>query len=206
MASHNIFPIDSTIKYFALDCEMVGTGERGLKSALARVSIVDFYGDVVLDEYVKPEQLITDYRTKYSGITKDSLENARCLNSVKKQVADIIKGNIVIGHSIHIDFDVLQLSHPAELTRDISIYNGIRKIFSRVPSLKMLSRKILIKDIQSGAHDSVEDARATMNIYKHFQAEWEECITIYGIEATSREIPTCFRCSSRLHFKNNCPI
>lgn len=54
---------------------MVGVGEKGKSSALARVSIVNFYGEVILNKYVKPTREITDYRTEFSGITPELLVN-----------------------------------------------------------------------------------------------------------------------------------
>ena len=56
-------------KYIAIDCEMVGVGPGGIRSALARVSIVNFHGHVILDTFVKPIEAVTDYRTSVSGIT-----------------------------------------------------------------------------------------------------------------------------------------
>lgn len=38
-------------KYVAIDCEMVGTGEDGKESALARVSIVNKFGIALLDTF-----------------------------------------------------------------------------------------------------------------------------------------------------------
>ena len=54
---------------------MVGVGPKGKKSEFARVSIVDYYGNKLLDKYVKPDKEVTDYRTPRSGIKKDHLEN-----------------------------------------------------------------------------------------------------------------------------------
>lgn len=64
-------------KYVAIDCEMVGVGPDGETSALARVSIVNFHGAVVLDTYVKPMEKVTDYRTFVSGITPKHLVNGK---------------------------------------------------------------------------------------------------------------------------------
>ena len=36
-------------------------------SVLARACLVDFDGNVIYDEYVRPESFVTDFRTKYSG-------------------------------------------------------------------------------------------------------------------------------------------
>ena len=53
---------------------MVGVGDYGgIDSILARVVIVDWHGQVVLDQYVQPTQPVTDYRTHVSGITADQL-------------------------------------------------------------------------------------------------------------------------------------
>ena len=56
-----------------MDCEMVGTGPRGDFSMLARCSIVNHHGNVLYDSYVAPMDRVTDYRTKFSGITPHHL-------------------------------------------------------------------------------------------------------------------------------------
>jgi RNA exonuclease 4 len=57
-----------------MDCEMVGVGPEGVDSVLARVSIVNYHGHVILDEYVNARERITDYRTHVSGITPQILK------------------------------------------------------------------------------------------------------------------------------------
>ena len=52
----------------ALDCEMVGCGEDGKRSVLARVSVVNEDGNVVLDTFVAPGERVVDYRTRVSGV------------------------------------------------------------------------------------------------------------------------------------------
>jgi len=100
----------------AIDCEMVGVGpitghkRRGGKqvSALARVSIVDFHGNIVLDAYVKPNEAVTDYRTSVSGIRPSDLSGEKAIPFAvaKAQVSHIFKGRIVVGHAIHYDLRV----------------------------------------------------------------------------------------------------
>ena len=51
----------------AADCEMVGVGPRGSRDMLARVSIVNSFGHVLYDKYVKPLEKVIDYRTFVSG-------------------------------------------------------------------------------------------------------------------------------------------
>ena len=52
---------------------MVGIGASGRQSALARCGVVDFDGNVLYDEFVRPPGFVTDFRTKYSGIRKKDL-------------------------------------------------------------------------------------------------------------------------------------
>jgi RNA exonuclease 4 len=60
-------------KYVALDCEMVGIGSSGKKSALARCCLVDFDGNKLYDQFVRPKSFVTDFRTKWSGVRKSDL-------------------------------------------------------------------------------------------------------------------------------------
>ena len=61
-------------RVLALDCEMVGTGPDGARSALARVVVVNAAGNVVYDSFVRPVAAVTDYRTAVSGIRPHNLQ------------------------------------------------------------------------------------------------------------------------------------
>lgn len=73
-------------KFVAMDCEMVGTGPGGRTSALARCSIVTYEGDVVYDQYVRPEAPIVDYRTRWSGIRRHHMDKAVPFRRAQQQV------------------------------------------------------------------------------------------------------------------------
>lgn len=64
-------------KVVAMDCEMVGVGYGGKDSILARVSIVNQYGQCVYDEYCRPREPVTDYRTSVSGIRPADIAKGR---------------------------------------------------------------------------------------------------------------------------------
>lgn len=112
-------------RILAMDCEMVGSGNRSL---LARVTIVDEYGRVVLDEYVKPTAVVTDYRSCYSGIKKSHLDNGSDLSVVRNKVANLINGCILVGHSLHFDLEALNLSHPESKRRDLAKYEYFTRV------------------------------------------------------------------------------
>lgn len=93
----------------ALDCEFVGVGYAGKDNALARVSIVNQFGHVLLDEYVRPKETITDYRTAFSGITPHHMRPggpAKTFEVVQAKVMEICKDRILVGHAVHNDLKV----------------------------------------------------------------------------------------------------
>lgn len=164
-------------KYVAIDCEMVGVGPDGIDSALARVSIVNFNGAVLLDCYVKPQEKVTDYRTHVSGIEPHHLTSDEALTFKEAQFKTeaIIRNRILVGHAVYNDLQALILSHPALLIRDTSRYKPFRKLAKgRTPGLKMLVKEVLGISIQSGSHSSIEDARFTIQLYKSVKSEWEK--------------------------------
>ncbi|XP_037778547.1 RNA exonuclease 4-like [Penaeus monodon] len=158
----------------AMDCEMVGVGMDGKESILARVSIVNHSGKVLFDKYVKPLEKVVDYRTQVSGIRRRDLEKGEDFKTVQKEVADLLKGKVLVGHALKNDLKVLFLSHPRTRIRDTSKYKGFRRLFKgSTPSLKNLTEKLIGVKIQHGEHSSVQDAQAAMRLYTAFRREWE---------------------------------
>ena len=161
----------------SLDCEMVGVGKER-RSALARCSIVDYHGNVVLDCYVKPENKITDYRTRYSGIMPRHMKNAINFNQARTKVKRIINDRFLVGHAIATDLKILQIRHHVTKIRDTSKFIPLRLIaglpMHQTPSLRNLSKAVFARDIQCNMHCSVEDSRAAMDLYRKVEDEWEQ--------------------------------
>ncbi|KAL8840717.1 MAG: hypothetical protein Q9170_001235 [Blastenia crenularia] len=162
-------------KYIAIDCEMVGVGPApGNESALARVSIVNFHGHQIYDSFVQTKEPVTDYRTFVSGITPQLLQEARTFEAVQADVAGLLDGKILIGHAVRHDLDALLLGHPKRDIRDTSRHPAYRKISGgRTPGLKRLAKQLLGLDIQGGEHSSIEDARATMLLFRREKSSFE---------------------------------
>jgi len=171
--SQNVGNIPSLDKFLAVDCEMVGVGKN--KSRLARISLVDSAGNTLLDSFVAVAEKVTNYRTKFSGVRPKNLAKAESFDTVMKKVRGLLRDKIIVCHSPENDFKAMDYypPHPEVNTRDTAQYfkEGKKK-----PSLKGLVHKHLGKSIQSGEHSSVEDARATMEIYVKFRDEWEESL------------------------------
>lgn len=141
-----------------------------MESCAARCTIVDHNLDVLYDKFFRPYERIVDYRTKYSGIRKENLENAISFKVARQEILKELKDRIVVGHSLMNDFQSLRLYWPESNRRDLAACQLLSK---EVRSLKKLSEQYLSKEIQKGEHCSLEDAIASMELYKLVQEEWE---------------------------------
>ena len=70
---------------------MVGCGEDGKRSVLARVSVVNEDGNVVLDTFVAPGERV-GYRTRVSGVRPADLRDAPPFKEIQRKMADILRG------------------------------------------------------------------------------------------------------------------
>ncbi|CAL1711273.1 unnamed protein product [Somion occarium] len=162
-------------KYLAVDCEMVGVGINGAESSLARVSLVNYHGAVIMDEFVLQRERVVDYRTEFSGIRPTDMINAKPFVEVQEKVAQLLKDRILVGHAVHNDLKALLLSHPRHQTRDTQLEAKKHKLTrSSRPALRHLVQQELNIVIQSGEHSSVTDARATMAVYRIHRKVWDK--------------------------------
>jgi RNA exonuclease 4 len=175
-----LHPTHRAGKYLALDCEMVGTGPPPHSDdLLARVSLVNFHGEQIYDSFVLPpgKARVHDYRTHVSGVTPWHLrpEYARPFAEVQKLVAELLRDKILVGHALKKDLEALQLTHPKRDVRDTSRYAPFRvESKGKPPALRNLARSELGLVIQTGEHSSVEDARATMALFRKEKQGFEE--------------------------------
>jgi RNA exonuclease 1 len=78
---------------------------------LARVSIIDYDFNVLMDEFVMPQREILDYNTKWSGITEQILRGVNTtLADIQLRLREIIDSDtIIVGHSLENDLHALQV-------------------------------------------------------------------------------------------------
>ncbi|XP_038601026.1 RNA exonuclease 4 [Tachyglossus aculeatus] len=168
---------DGLTRAVAMDCEMVGVGPQGQESILARVSIVNQFGKCVYDRFVKPTEEVTDYRTAVSGIRPEDIQHGEDYRVVQEEVADLLKGRILVGHALRNDLKILLLDHPKKKIRDTQKYKPFRKeVKSGRPSLKLLCEKLLSVEVQKAEHCSVQDAQAAMRLYTMVKRQWEAAV------------------------------
>ncbi|WIA19162.1 hypothetical protein OEZ85_003808 [Tetradesmus obliquus] len=172
---------------------MVGVGPGGERDSLARVSIVNAAGNVLLDSFVAQKEPVTDYRTWVSGVTAKEVQGAPELAEVQKAAAELLQGRTLVGHGLSKDLRVLMLSHPRKAIRDTAKFPPF--MFSkggkrRPRALRHLALQELGLVIQEGEHSSVDDARAALYLYQKHASAWERALkTPSGL----KQLPTANR-------------
>ncbi|KAK2505335.1 hypothetical protein MC885_018936, partial [Smutsia gigantea] len=95
---------------FAVNCEVCYTA-KGLE--LTRVTVVDPSLQVVYDTFVKPEEEVIDYNTRFSGVVEDDLKNTKTsVRDVQAILLNLFSADtVLIGHSFEYSLYALKLIH-----------------------------------------------------------------------------------------------
>ncbi|XP_076657919.1 uncharacterized protein LOC143364766 [Halictus rubicundus] len=151
---------------FGLDCEMCRTTTGELE--LTRISLVDESMKIIYDSLVKPENRITDYLTRFSGITKEMLADvSTTLSDVQQVLRTLLPADaILVGQSLNSDLHTLKMMHPYII--DTSVIFNITGDRYRKTKLQTLVREFLGERIQEDktGHCSTEDSKASMKLTK----------------------------------------
>ncbi|KAJ3127637.1 poly(A)-specific ribonuclease [Physocladia obscura] len=151
------------------------------KLGLARVSVLrgedgSLFGVPFIDDYIAIQDTIVDYLTEFSGINLGDLDpssSTRPLVPLKiayqklRYLVDI--GCIFVGHGLKKDFRTINIIiPPAQIIDTVDIF--FVKERQRKLSLRFLAWYLLKSDIQQETHDSIEDARTALLLYKKYLA------------------------------------
>ena len=175
------------------EIEIKADGEREIirptRLGLARVSVLRGSGvnegTPFINDYITiTSEPVVDYLTTWSGIHEGDLDPHLSTHPLvplkvayKKLWLLLNSGVIFIGHGLPKDFRTINIHVPRTQVIDTVelFYSRARQ---RKLSLRFLAWYLLKEEIQSEEHDSIEDARTALRLWR----KWEEFIDA-GIEA-----------------------
>jgi PAB-dependent poly(A)-specific ribonuclease subunit 2 len=181
--AHTIIALDTefvSLKQPEIEMNSDGNREtiRPMSHALARVSVVRGQGEneglPFIDDYIAIKEPVIDYLTLYSGITPDDLDprtsrhNLVSLKVAYKKLWVLLNlGCQFLGHGLRQDFRVINIQVPRSQIIDTIELFYLKSRFRKL-SLAFLAWFLLKEDIQMETHDSIEDARTALKLYRKY--------------------------------------
>ncbi|RDL37203.1 PAB-dependent poly(A)-specific ribonuclease subunit PAN2 [Venustampulla echinocandica] len=165
------------------EIEMNSDGEREtirpIVYALARVSVIrgagEDEGEPFIDDYIASKEPIVDYLTSYSGIVHGDLDPRLSKHNIvplkvayKKLWILLNLGCKFLGHGLKQDFRVANIHVPKPQIIDTIDFFFVKARLRKL-SLAFLAWYLLKEDIQLETHDSIEDARTALKLYRKYQ-------------------------------------
>ena len=158
-----------------------GTREtiRPSRLGLARVSVLrgagEHAGEPFIDDYIAISEPVVDYLTAFSGIAPGDLDRGRSRHALvglkvtyKKLWLLLNLGVVFVGHGLAKDFRTITIHVPRAQVVDTVDLFFIRARQRRL-GLRFLAWYLLHEEIQTGTHDSVEDARTALKLWRKYE-------------------------------------
>ena len=177
-----------------IDCEFV-MGHKELKGSklkgvqlLASIAIMNYHGQVILDTRVTPAKRIRSCVTRITGFRLSDLINQRKEEEIIREVQELVKGRILIGHDLTSDLSVLRINiETLAGIRDLSTSPTLRDLIPTANarlSLKLVSEQILARPIHKIAnndgkeilkpHSALEDVQTIRDVYLKIETIWRD--------------------------------
>lgn len=169
-------PVNPHSPLFSIDCEMCCTASD--PQALTKIAVINESLQVVYETLVQPPEPITDYLTRWSGITAEMLKGVTVtLADVQQRLQKLVEDHpdcIFVGQSLNCDLKAIKITHPYVI--DTSCIFNLTGVDGRKNSLRDLSYNLLDQKIQVQGnwrnpnkpvgHCPVEDASAALKLVK----------------------------------------
>lgn len=170
---------------------------RPTRLGLARVSALRGSGInegvPFINDYIKTYEPVVDYLTKYSGLREGDLDPTTSSHALlplkvayKKLWLLLNLGCIFVGHGLPSDFRTINIHVPESQVLDTVTLFHLRSQ-KRKLSLRFLTWYFLKEDIQQDTHDSIEDARMALKLWKKYQEFKDAGIVAHMLEEVYRE-------------------
>ncbi|KAF8116885.1 hypothetical protein N665_0014s0145 [Sinapis alba] len=168
-------PLDITkTDMIAVCCEKVLC--EGNTEAAVRVAAVDRNCKVILDELVKPNQPVINYRTSVTGLDSRALylSNATPLSDIQEKLLGLFPTEtIMVGHLLNKDLKALKMDHARVIDTSLLFKYEISGCIEKLPrpSLDHLCKSVLgyemLKSPGRCVHEAVASMKLVLAILEH---------------------------------------
>lgn len=170
---------------------------RPTRLGLARVSVLRGSGVdeglPFINDYIVVAEHIVDYLTQWSGVHDGDLDPRYSTHNLvplkvayKKLWLLLNLGVIFVGHGLPKDFRTINIHVPKAQVCDTVDLFYIRAR-QRKLSLRFLAWYLLKEDIQQETHDSIEDARTALRLWRKFEEFRDAGVVDTMVEEVYRE-------------------
>jgi len=195
-----------------MDGEFACKMADGSKAPLS-ISILNGYGKTILNTLITPRHRIIKLADHVHGLEEIHLRNRMDEYEALKKIRSLCRGKILVGHDLQMELNNLCIDKQSLLgIRDLAGAKAFHEKFNLSPKsggqfykLQTLATSILKIEIQQpGKHNSMEDTKAIMDLYRtiedsyiddiHFNHEdlrWKIPVIVGDVEHSQ---PKKFKC------------
>mgnify|MGYP000452826243 CR=1 FL=1 len=97
--------------YSIIDIESNGGAFK--KESIIEIAIYRFDGHEIVDQFislVNPEDVISPYVQKLTGITAKMVKTAPKFHEIAKRIVEITEGSVIVGHNVEFDYRMIRQS------------------------------------------------------------------------------------------------
>lgn len=157
--------------YSVIDIE--GNGGPFRKEKIIDIAIYKFDGHAIVDQFislVNPEEEITSFVQKLTGITPKMVKTAPKFHEIAKRLIEITEDTTLVGHNIDFDYRMLrQEFNNLGYQFKINTLDTIPLAKKLIPDAESFSLGKLVKSLGIplvNHHRAAGDARATLDLFK----------------------------------------
>ena len=83
------------------------------RKSIIEIAIYRFDGHEIVDQFislVNPEDVISPYVQKLTGITAKMVKTAPKFHEIAKRIVEITEGSVIVGHNVEFDYRMIRQS------------------------------------------------------------------------------------------------
>ncbi|MCT3664284.1 3'-5' exonuclease [Elizabethkingia anophelis] len=165
--------------YSIIDIESNGGAFK--KESIIEIAIYRFDGHEIVDQFislVNPEDIISPYVQKLTGITAKMVKTAPKFHEIAKRIVEITEGTVIVGHNVEFDYRMIRQSfHRLGYNYERETIDTIPLAKKLIPNEESYSLGKLSKSLGiplTDRHRASGDARATLELFKILLAKDQE--------------------------------